>query len=164
MFHEIMHLASSASDKGYSKVKCLNRATYRPELARHNAASYVFYAGEAGQTRTNWLKNTGGAATSPDCKDRYSNCPKIASRCCHNKMRGNRFTKSLCCASCQWADAGTKCGGSRKEDPSRAADAATVAAAKQSALRRRKANDARWKRENNGKIDKTPVKPTKPVA
>jgi len=37
MFHELMHIASSAGDEGYSKIECLNNAVSDPELARLNA-------------------------------------------------------------------------------------------------------------------------------
>jgi len=74
MFHELMHIASGAGDKGYSKIECINNAVNDPINARLNAAAYVYYALEAGMTRTNYLKATGGAAISPTCFDKSSHC------------------------------------------------------------------------------------------
>jgi hypothetical protein len=59
MFHELMHIVSSAGDKGYSKLECVNNAVKDPKRARQNAAAYVYYAQEAGMTRKNFLKATG---------------------------------------------------------------------------------------------------------
>jgi hypothetical protein len=66
-------------------------------------------------------------------------------------LRGN------CCASCHYKDSGVKCGGTRTEDPSRAADAETIRDAKLAAARRRKNNAARWKREHGGKAPPTKI-------
>lgn len=152
LFHEMMHMASSVADHGYSKVECLDNAVRRPEYARHNSAAYVYFAAEAGMIRKNYLKLTGGAAMSPKCFDKYSNCPTIARACCHKKSfgpGGETYAKG-CCASCTWVDNSTKCGGTRKENPERAADHALIKEAKVSAARRRVSNDARRCKEDKG--------------
>ena len=48
MFHEIVHIASSAGDKGYSKTECFNLSKHDPARARQNAAAYVYFAQETG--------------------------------------------------------------------------------------------------------------------
>jgi len=152
MFHEMMHIASAAGDKGYSKLAALNLAVRDPKNARLNAATYVFFAGESAQSRKMWLKNTGSAASSPKCFDRYSNCNTIAKGCCHKKAwsNGDTFAGS-CCASCKWHDNGKKCGGTRPMDFSRAADEASHKAAKINARRRAISNAIRRCKEDGGK-------------
>jgi len=44
MFHELVHIASSAGDKGYSKTECVNNSKNDPKKARQNAAAYVYFA------------------------------------------------------------------------------------------------------------------------
>jgi hypothetical protein len=74
MFHELMHITSSAGDKGYSKIECINLAKSNPAKARLNAQAYMYYAAEAGLTRTNYLRATGKAAISATCYDKSSHC------------------------------------------------------------------------------------------
>jgi len=44
MFHEIIHIASSPGDQGYSKAECFSLAKNNPKRARQNAAAYVYFA------------------------------------------------------------------------------------------------------------------------
>lgn len=95
---------------------------------------------------------------SPKCFDKYSNCPSIARGCCHKKgwNKTDTYAKS-CCASCAWVDAAKRCGGTRLENPDRAADRATIREAKIAAVRRRLANDARRCKEDMGGSACTPA-------
>ena len=125
-----------------------------------NAAAYVYYAQEAGMTRTNYLKATGKAVSSKNgpkdtgmssCNCRYF-IKKIGKGCCkkagfyrgwgHTKMSGKSLTE-LCQATCPDVDGAKKCGGNRPEDPARLADQATVDAAARAAAKRRISNDIR---------------------
>jgi hypothetical protein len=57
-----------------------------------NAAAYVYYAQEAGMTRTNYLKATGSAVSSNGVKDINRSCMhyiKIVGKgCCKNAKAG----------------------------------------------------------------------------
>ena len=85
MFHEIMHMTSSAKDKGYAKIECINNAIRNPQRARHNAAAYVYFARELGSSRKHYLENTGPPAISPTCGDKWNSCAKLIGKgkCCH---------------------------------------------------------------------------------
>jgi hypothetical protein len=146
MFHELVHITSSAGDKGYAKIECINLANQDPQTARQNAAAYVYYAQEAGMTRTNYLKATGSAVYLDGRKDINPSCShyikSVGKGCCgtagfysgwgHTSMSGKSL-KELCSVTCPWVDGSKKCGGSRPEDPARLADQATVDAAAEAA-------------------------------
>jgi hypothetical protein len=101
MFHELIHMASGAGDKGYSKRECYNLARTDPEKARMNSAAYVFFAMESGlPSKEKYEEYSRGASIlNEGCVDRYSNCFELAKGCCN----GNNLSKS-CCASCTYFD------------------------------------------------------------
>jgi hypothetical protein len=164
VLHELMHITSSAGDKGYSKMKCINLAKRDPQTARRNAAAYTYYAREAGMTRTNYLKSTGPAVSLDGRKDSNSDCmyyiKSVGKGCCgtagfygsgwdHSKKFGKSL-KDICSLTCPWVDGSKKCGGTRPEDPARLADQATVYAAAKAAKKRRISNDIRRCKEDGG--------------
>jgi len=83
MFHELMHMSSSAGDKGYKKRECFNLARTNPELARQNSAAYVYFAMESGFNKPDYERYSNGMSIMNEgCKDKAGNCFKLAEGCC----------------------------------------------------------------------------------
>jgi len=71
MFHELMHMSSSAGDKGYKKRECFNLARTNPELARQNSAAYVYFAMESGFNKPDYERYSNGMSIMNEgCRDK----------------------------------------------------------------------------------------------
>lgn len=90
--------------KAYAKKGMVELAIEDPVGARLNSASYTMYIADTGMSRENFTKFTrtsGPNARTPDCVDKYGNCPKLAKGCCFNRMvGGGEAMVSACCAAC----------------------------------------------------------------
>lgn len=94
LYHELQHMTSAVYDhptKAYSKKGMVELAIEDPVGARLNSASYTMYIASTGMSREHFnkfTKTSGANAKSPDCFDKYGNCPDLAKGCCGNRMVG----------------------------------------------------------------------------
>jgi hypothetical protein len=91
MFHELQHMTSAVIDhptKAYSKKGMVELGVEDPVGARLNAASYTMYIAETGMSKADFTKFTtlsGANARTPDCIDKFGNCPELSEGCCFNR-------------------------------------------------------------------------------
>jgi hypothetical protein len=109
VYHELQHMTSAVYDhptKAYAKKTMVELAIEDPVGARLNSASYTMYIADTGLSRedfTKFTRTSGANARTPDCFDKYGNCPDLAKDCCYNRMvGGGQLLQNACCAACTY--------------------------------------------------------------
>merc|ERR1711998_288799 len=78
-----------------------------------NSASYTMHIADTGLTRedfTKFTRTSGANARTPECFDKYGNCPDLAKNCCYNRMvGGGMLLHDACCAACTFVSESGKC-------------------------------------------------------
>jgi hypothetical protein len=116
MYHELVHMVSTASDGygNYSKSAGVNLAASEPDIARLQANNYMLYAMQNSMSPYDYAMSStswGGSVFKIGCEDVYSNCPDlvISSGCCDPRSTTGSNYESTCCASCSVMNQKDKC-------------------------------------------------------